>query len=141
MADLVHEPLEPLLAQTSPGELEAGAIVVFAGSVRRHNEDREVAFLEYSAHPALATRAMAEIEAQILGRPGILSCRLWHRIGRLELGEISVLIIVCSVHRAEAYAASRAAIEAVKQRLPIWKHEHYTDGTSKFVEGCCLESP
>ncbi len=140
MPDLVHAPLEPLLAQITPGNVEAGAIVVFAGTVRRHNENREVAFLEYSAHPALATRTMAEIEAQILGRPGILSCRLWHRIGRLELGEISVLIVVCSAHRAQAYEASRAAIEAVKQRLPVWKHEHYTDGTSEFVEGCRLQS-
>lgn len=141
MAELTCDPLEPTLAACLKEQnQEAGAVLVFAGTVRRHNVGREVAFIEYTAHQALAVEAMNKIEQKILAMPDILFVRIWHRIGRLELGETSVLILVSAIHRAEAYLASRQAIEELKHRVPIWKHEHYTDGSSEFTQGCPLES-
>jgi molybdopterin synthase catalytic subunit len=141
MPELTSQPLEPLLASALSGhDPEAGAAVLFVGTVRRHHAGREVACIEYSAHPTLAIQALHAIETEVMALSGISACRIWHRIGRLDLGEISVLILVSSVHRAEAYQGSRQAIEALKHRVPIWKHEHYSDGSSEFVQGCCLES-
>ncbi len=141
MPELTSQPLEPLLASALSGhDPEAGAVVLFVGTVRRHHAGREVTCIEYSAHPTLAIQALRTIETEVMALSGISACRIRHRIGRLELGEISVFILVSSVHRAEAYQGSLQAIEALKRRVPIWKHEHYSDGSSEFVQGCCLES-
>lgn len=116
----------------------AGALVVFAGTVRNHNDDRAVARLEYSAHRPLAEKALAEIERETQAHYAITACRIVHRLGALAIGDTSVLIVVRAVHRAEAYAASRYAIEAVKHRVPIWKLEEYGDGSHSYVKGCSL---
>lgn len=128
--------LEELLGTTvSP---EAGALVVFAGTVRDHNDARSVKRLTYSAYAPLAEKVLAGIEEETRERFDIVSCRIRHRVGTLDIGEMSVLVVVRAVHRAEAFEAARYAIEAVKHRAPIWKLEEYTDGTKNYVQGCGL---
>lgn len=128
--------LDALLAETSSPE--DGAVITFAGTVRAHNDGKEVASIEYSAYEPVAERQLREIEAEAIERFGVTSCRIQHRIGPMAIGDASVLIVVRSPHRGEAYQASRYAIDTVKHRVPIWKFETYTDGTSVYVQGCPL---
>lgn len=101
--------LEQLLDDTaSPA---AGALLVFAGTVRDHHEGKRVTRLEYTAYGPLAERSLAEIEDQAKTRFDILDCRLHHRLGELDVGEVSVYVVIRSVHRAEAFDAGRWAID------------------------------
>lgn len=128
--------LDALLAATqSP---EDGALAVFAGTVRDHNDGKQVATIEYTVYEPLAERQIADIEREAIKRFGVTSCVIRHRVGPMDIGDISVLIVVRSPHRAEAFAASRYAIDTVKHAVPIWKRETYTDGTQVYVKGCPL---
>jgi molybdopterin synthase catalytic subunit len=136
---IVSQPLElePLLRETEDDA--SGALVIFFGTVRDENEGRPVQSMTYEAHVALAEKALGEIEQEALDKFGVRRCRIQHRIGHLELGEPSVLIVVRAGHRDEAYAASRYAIDEVKQHAPIWKEEHYADGDSRYLDGVPLK--
>lgn len=116
----------------------AGALVFFAGTVRNHNDGRNVTAIRYSAYLPLAEKAMAAIERETRAGFAITECRIRHRIGDLACGDISVLVVVRAAHRADAYAASRHAIDAVKASVPIWKHERYRDGSTAYLEGHVL---
>jgi len=115
-----------------------GAVVTFAGLVRDHNQGREVRFLEYEAYEPLAIRALQRIvdEARELW-PGA-RVAVHHRLGRLEIGEASIVIAAASPHRADAFAACRYTIERVKQIVPIWKREHF-DGGDVWLEGATAD--
>lgn len=128
--------LDSLLDATA--DPECGALVVFGGTVRLHNHGREVTRIEYSAYPPLAAKTLAEIEAETRQKFAVPHCRLIHRTGDLGIGELSVLAVVRSPHRAEAFDAARYAVEALKHRVAVWKHEHYADGSSAYLEGCTL---
>jgi len=137
---LVGEPLDlaELLRETEdPG---SGALVVFCGTVRDENRGRPVRAVGYEAHPTLAEKALRELEAETLRRFELRRCRILHRLGTLDLGESSVLIVVRAAHRAEAFAGARYAIDELKKRVPIWKEEHYADGESRYLEGVPLQS-
>ena len=123
--------LEPLLAETE--DAACGALVVFAGTVRDHHEGNRVSALTYEAHETLAAEAISTIEARYEGEG--LRCRICHRTGALALGDTAVLVVVRAPHRREAFAAAEAALEAVKQEVPIWKHEHYAAGESRWLDG------
>jgi molybdopterin synthase catalytic subunit len=111
-----------------------GAVVTFCGVVRNHASNRPTLFLVYEAYPEMAEKKMAEIGAQIAARWEIKDLGIVHRVGRLEIGEISVLIAVSSPHRAEAFEACRYAIDRLKETVPIWKKEVGEDG-EEWVEG------
>jgi len=115
-----------------------GAVVTFAGLVRDHNQGRQVKFLEYEAYEPLAIRALQRIvdEAGQLW-PGA-RVAVHHRLGRLEIGEASIVIAAASPHRADAFAACRYTIERVKQIVPIWKREHF-DGGDVWLEGATAD--
>ena len=115
-----------------------GAVVTFAGLVRDHNQGRQVKFLEYEAYEPLAIRALQRIvhEAGQLW-PGA-RVAVHHRLGRLEIGEASIVIVAASPHRADAFAACRYTIERVKQIVPIWKREHF-DGGDVWLEGATAD--
>ncbi len=117
-----------------------GAVLVFLGVVRDHNEGRAVDHLEYKAYPAMAEATLLEIieEAHARWRTGSISAV--HRIGRLEIGEVSVAIAVASPHRQDAYEASRYVIEELKKRVPIWKREGYLDGETEWLDGSTPEA-
>jgi len=115
-----------------------GAVVTFAGLVRDHNQGRHVQFLEYEAYEPLAVRALQRIvdEARELW-PGA-RIAVHHRVGRLDIGEASIVIAAASAHRRDAFAACRYTIERVKQIVPIWKREHF-DGGEVWLEGATAD--
>jgi molybdopterin synthase catalytic subunit len=105
-----------------------GALCLFLGVVRNENDGRPVVRLEYEAYEEMALPMMEEIAAEARGRFGVSDVRIVHRLGRLEVGEVSVAVAAASPHRAEAFAACRHAIDTLKARVPIWKKEFYADG-------------
>ncbi len=113
-----------------------GAVLLFVGTVRNHNEGRSVEHLEYEAYAEMAERELAEIAAEAAERWEVGDVAVEHRTGLLRIGEASVAIAVASPHREAAYAASRYIIEELKKRVPIWKREGYSDGRSEWVRGC-----
>lgn len=130
--------VDALIEETrSPND---GALIVFAGTVRRHNDGKEVAAIEYSAYLPVAERQLAAVEREAERRFAVTCCRIRHRIGPMAIGEASILIVVRAPHRGPAYEASRYAIDTVKQTVPIWKLESYTDGTRVHVRGTPLHS-
>lgn len=107
---------------------DAGAIVLFLGTVRDHNYGRRVEFLEYEAYQALALREMEQVAAEAERRWPLLGIGMEHRLGHLDVGEISVAIAVAAAHRREAFEAGRFAIDTLKQTVPIWKKEIWGEG-------------
>ncbi|NJL84467.1 MAG: molybdenum cofactor biosynthesis protein MoaE [Chloroflexaceae bacterium] len=116
-----------------------GAIVVMSGTVRNQTEGRSVTHLEYQAYEPMALAVFRQIAAEIRRRwPAINRVVIHHRVGRLGIGEISVLVAIGSPHRAEAFDACRYAIDTLKHNAPIWKKEHGADGASSWVSiGAC----
>jgi MoaE-MoaD fusion protein len=107
----------------------AGAIALFSGVVRDRTGARRVKFLEYEAHEPMAEAKMCEIAAEVRRRwPDVKRVAIVHRIGRLEIGESSVLIAVSSPHRRQAFEACQFAIDTLKETVPIWKKEYFEDG-------------
>lgn len=130
--------LPALTAEVAGAGTGDGAITSFVGLVREHNLGRRVSFLEYEAYEPLAVRALNRILDE--ARESWPSARLGvhHRIGRLELGEASIIIVAASAHRGDAFAACRYTIERVKQIVPIWKHEHF-EGGDVWLEGATAD--
>src|SRR5689334_7118713 len=108
---------------------DCGAIVTFVGTVRATNRGRTVVRLEYEAYPEMALRVFARIEEEARRRWPGTRLAIHHRIGSLDPGAVSVVIAAASPHRADAFSASRLAIEELKKDAPIWKREHYQDGS------------
>jgi sulfur-carrier protein adenylyltransferase/sulfurtransferase len=117
----------------------AGGFAVFEGRVRDLNEGRRVTALDYEAFEALASSEGAQIVEAAVARHGAIAGRCVHRIGHLAVGDVAVWVGVAAPHRAEAFAACREIIDAIKHRLPIWKKEHYADGDSGWVN--CGHAP
>jgi molybdopterin synthase catalytic subunit len=126
---VVEHPLSPDAIAAEVDDAGAGGIVIFSGVVRNETGGRPVKFLEYEAHAPMAEAKMREIGAEIRARwAGVRRVSMWHRIGRLEIGESSVLIAVSAAHRGEAFEACRYAIDTLKRTVPVWKKEHFEDG-------------
>lgn len=113
---------------------DCGGIAAFVGTTRDHNAGRRVLYLEYEAYGPLAIRSFERIAAEAAERWADVSLAIHHRVGRVDIGEPSVVIAAASPHRAEAFAAARYAIERLKQIAPIWKHEHF-EGGEEWIEG------
>jgi len=134
MFRLVHEPIEVAPLRKKLVGMEDGAIVIFEGIVRNQSHGKLVRYLEYSAYETMALLKLEEIGNQAKELFSIRQIGIIHRLGRLEIGECSVVIMVTSPHRAAAFEACRFAIDAIKQNVPIWKKEVYEDGEI-WVEG------
>ncbi len=113
---------------------DAGAVALFYGIVRDHNQGRKVLHLEYDAYPAMATSVMQRIADEIEERFNIAQTAIQHRTGRLEIGETSLLVAVSSAHRGEAFEACHALVNRFKEEVPIWKKEVY-EGGEEWIEG------
>ena len=111
-----------------------GAVVVFEGIVRNHSGGRETLYLDYEAYETMALAQMREIAGELRARFPIDALAMVHRLGRLQIGETSVLIAVSAAHRAAAFEACRAAIDQLKRTVPIWKKEYFADG-AVWAEG------
>ena len=126
---VLEHPLSPDDIAARVDDPAAGGVVIFSGVVRNETGGRPVKFLEYEAHAAMAEAKLREIGAAIRGRwPGVKRVAMLHRIGRLEIGESSVLIAVSAAHRGDAFEACRYAIDTLKRIVPVWKKEHFEDG-------------
>jgi molybdopterin synthase catalytic subunit len=107
---------------------EDGAAVCFEGVVRNHTRGRRTLYLDYEAYEAMALKQMESLAAMAMAQFGIREVEIVHRLGRLEIGETSVLIVVASAHRAAAFDACRWLIDTLKRTIPIWKKEYFEDG-------------
>ncbi len=107
---------------------EAGAINTFIGTVRELTKGKKTLYLEYDAYQSMAEKKLAQIGDEIKEKWGDAVVAITHRIGRLEISDIAVVIAVSTPHRADSFEASRYAIERIKEIVPIWKKEHWEDG-------------
>ncbi len=128
--------LNELLAETE--DPACGGLVIFSGDIRNHNEGRCAVAITYEAHDVLASQILATIEQEVIERFGARQCRVQHRTGRVNVGESSVLVVVRAAHRGPAFEGARYAIDELKERVPIWKEEHYEEGDSRFLDGVPL---
>ena len=130
--------LQALIDEIGGASTSDGAVASFIGLVREQNQGRRVSFLEYEAYEPLAIRALQLIADEARASWADTRLGVHHRIGRLELGEASIIIVAASPHRAHAFAACRYTIERVKQIVPIWKHEHF-EGGDVWLEGATAD--
>jgi molybdopterin synthase catalytic subunit len=133
-AAIVLRPLDPSALLAEVAGVANGASILFVGTVRDVNEGRAVSGIEYTTYESMAVRELDAIVAEAASRFGTNDVFVEHRVGRLALGEASVVVAVAHPHRAEAYDASRFIIEELKRRVPIWKREEYVDGTREWVD-------
>jgi molybdopterin synthase catalytic subunit len=111
-----------------------GATALFLGTVRDVNDGRAVSGMEYTAYDAMALKELGKIACEAAERFGGVTLSIEHRVGVLALGEVSVAIAASHPHRRDALDATRFVIEELKKRVPIWKREHYADGTREWVD-------
>src|SRR3989441_9045339 len=119
---------------------DCGAVVLFLGTVRDLTGDRRTVALDYEAYPGMAEKKMAEIERDTRGRWPVGEMAMVHRLGHLEVGEVSVAVAVSCPHRAEAFEACRYAIDRLKELVPIWKKENWADGSSEWIHPAKFET-
>lgn len=117
---------------------ECGGIGIFVGTVRNHHEGKAVKALKYTAYAPVAEKMIRQIEQEIQAKYTVSYVLVIHRVGALEIGEKAIIAIAYAAHRREAFAACEEAVERVKHEVPVWKEEFYMDGTSQYVEGCCI---
>ncbi|MCB0935478.1 MAG: molybdenum cofactor biosynthesis protein MoaE [Mycobacterium sp.] len=111
----------------------AGAVVGFAGVVRNHDGGREVVRLEYSAHP-LAEETLFEVLAEVAGScTGVRALAASHRIGKLRIGDAALVAAVAADHRGAAFETCARLVDTIKERLPVWKHQFFADGSDEWV--------
>jgi molybdopterin synthase catalytic subunit len=133
MVEITREAIDHCLWTERVRSNTAGAVVTFLGTVREFTDSRQTASLDYEAYPEMAERTMREIEAEARSRWTIIEATIVHRVGRLELGDVSVAIAVSCPHRAEAFEACRYLIDRIKEVVPIWKCENWSNGEREWV--------
>lgn len=139
MFKITRDVLDPQALVSDLTKDTDGAILTFVGVVRKQSRGKEVLYLEYEAYEEMAEKVLAEIGDEVKARWPIGQIAIHHRIGRLEIGEASLLVVVTSPHRKEAFEACHHAVERIKQILPMWKKEVWEDGSS-WIEGDELAS-
>jgi molybdopterin synthase catalytic subunit len=132
---LTEAPLSLEAAVREVARDEAGAVATFLGTVRNRSRDRSVLYLEYEAYEGMAEDVMAQLTAQLEERHELSAIAIHHRVGRVEIGEASVVIAVSSPHRAAALAACKEAIDTLKETVPLWKKEVYEGGEEWIGQG------
>jgi len=125
---IVREPIDSAGVLTRLKRGEDGAAVVFEGVVRNQTRGRRTLYLDYEAYEGMALQQLESLAAQVIEKFQVRDVAIVHRLGRLEIGEISVLIVVASAHRGPAFDACRFLIDTLKRTVPIWKKEYFEDG-------------
>ncbi len=125
-------PIDPTDVTATVSRADAGAVVTFEGRVRNHDQDRAVESLTYEGHPG-ADAILREVVDEALARPGVLGATARHRVGELAIGELAFFVAVSAAHRVDAFATCAWLVNEAKDRLPIWKHQVFADGTSEWV--------
>ena len=134
MFEITSEPLDPGSLVEAVRRDESGAVALFYGVVRNENLGRNVLWLEYDAYPEMAIKKMREVADEVRAKFPVTGVGVLHRIGRLEIGETSLLVAVSSGHRKEAFEACHYAVDRIKQIVPVWKKEVFGGG-EEWVEG------
>jgi len=134
MTELQDEPLSVDEIRAVAADPAAGAVVVFAGTVRDHDHGRGVTGLAYTAHPSAAAE-LSRVAEKIAASHPIVSLAVAHRTGDLQIGDLAVVAAVGAAHRQVAFVACHALIDELKATVPIWKHQLFADGTSEWVNG------
>lgn len=138
MVRLQDEPIDYHALTEQVRSPSCGAVCLFLGTVREMTEGKRTTALDYEAYPSMAEKMLAQVEAETRQRWPVQEMGLVHRLGHMELGEVSVAVAVSCPHRTQAFDACRYAIDRLKEVVPIWKQEHWADGTTEWVhpEGC-----
>ena len=126
-ASIAVEDVRALAADES-----AGAVVTFSGDVRDHDHGRSVARLEYEGHPTAAA-VIADVAREVASRHDVIAIAVSHRVGPLQIGDSALVAAVSAAHRGEAFRACADLVDEVKHRLPVWKHQVFTDGSDEWV--------
>jgi molybdopterin synthase catalytic subunit len=129
---LTTSPLSVTEHEAAVAHPAAGAVVSFCGVVRDHDGGRGVDRLLYEAHPS-AEAVLAEVAAEIAKDPAVYGIAVSHRVGELAIGDVALAAAVATAHRGDAFAICARLVDTVKARLPIWKHQHFADGTDEWV--------
>ncbi|HET6683455.1 MAG TPA: molybdenum cofactor biosynthesis protein MoaE [Gaiella sp.] len=132
---LSDEPLSLELVASEVASDEAGAIATFVGTTRAQSRGREVVRLEYEAYAGMAEAEMERLAAELEERHELVAVAIHHRVGPVEIGEMSVVIAVSAPHREAAFAACKEAIDTLKQTVPLWKKELYVGGEAWIGQG------
>jgi molybdopterin synthase catalytic subunit len=133
MIHLTRQPIDTAELLRRVSSPLAGAVVLFLGTVREVTGDRRTTSLDYECYPEMATGKLAELEAEARCRWEIVECAIVHRLGHLELEEVSVAVAVSTAHRQTAFEAGKWLIDTLKEVVPIWKKENWADGTSQWI--------
>lgn len=132
-AEVSERPIELTEHEALVAHEAAGAVVGFAGVVRDHDGGRGVIRLEYSAHPT-AQQTLADVAAEIAATShGVRAIAVSHRIGVLDIGDAALVAAVAADHRAAAFETCQRLVDTVKERLPVWKHQFFSDGSEEWV--------
>lgn len=131
VAAVRDQPLDAVRVAGLVSDERAGATVTFTGVVRNHDHGRAVTGIEYVGHPS-ADAVLAEIAAEFTGREGVHAVAVEHRIGTLAVGDLALVAAVSASHRAQAFSTCSELVDRVKEKLPIWKRQLFTDGTAEW---------
>lgn len=132
LLDLREDPLEPAEVLAAVEDPTAGGVNLFVGVVRDHDHGVEVDHLDYSAHPSALDR-LREVASGVAEEFDVVALAVVHRTGRLDVGDVAVLVAASAAHRGQAYDASRALIDRLKASVPVWKHQQFADGREEWV--------
>jgi molybdopterin synthase catalytic subunit len=134
LAAISAEPLDPVAVQNAVVGPEFGAVVLFAGVVRNHDDGRRVQALEYSAHPQ-AERFLRTVCGEVSDAAGLPVAAV-HRVGALDVGGLAIVVAVAAPHRAAAFRACEQLVDRIKHEVPIWKRQLFSDGMSEWIDAC-----
>lgn len=132
LLEISDTPLDVGAVYAAVSDRHAGGIALFVGTVRDHDHDKGVDGLDYSAHPT-ALGVLREVAEKVVASHDVHALAAAHRVGRLDIGDVAVVVAVSCAHRGDAFAACRVLIDDVKDSVPIWKHQLFSDGTEEWV--------
>lgn len=133
LIDIVESAIDTDLLLQQVSNHQTGAVVLFLGNTREFTGDKQTTYLSYECYPKMARQKLSELRTQAIERWNLVDVAIVHRIGQVDLGETSVAIAVSSEHRKPAFEAGNWLIDTLKQVVPIWKKEVWSDGSSEWV--------
>lgn len=133
MIELTRQPIDSTQLVRQAQSAQTGAVLLFLGVTRQHTHGRETTKLQYDAYEEMAIQELTALKSEACARWDLIECHIVHRLGEVPLGEASVAIVTASAHRKPAFEAGEWLIDTLKQRVPIWKQEHWADGTTDWV--------
>ena len=128
MIEITYEPLDPEAITDWVRSRSAGAVITFLGTTRDNTADRDVLYLEYEAYEPMAAKKLSEVAQEMMDRWPLTGVAISHRLGRLEITDISLVVAVASQHRGHAFEAAQYSVDRLKQVVPIWKKEFFKGG-------------